>query len=98
MLKAEMMMYCKPVAAFVSQCVEQGNDNKENGKRDLVKSSLVRERFLEWAEKKSLNTFEFKDSRAFRQAFEESLKEHGIIARIGKKSVDYYYGIKLKEE
>lgn len=92
-LKNEMMMYCKPVAAFVIQCVTQGNKDKQSGKTDRIKSSQVHQRFLAWAEDKTLEVTDYHNARRFRQAFTESLKEQGIMVDIVKNSVDVYVGI-----
>lgn len=95
-LKNEMMMYCKPVAAFVTECVAQGNKDRQNGKTDRIKSSQVHQRFLAWAEEKALEVTEYRSAKRFRKAFKESLKEQGIDVDIVKNSVDIYVGIIVK--
>lgn len=95
-LKNEMMMYCKPVTAFVRQCVAQGNMDKQKGRTDRIPSSKVHQIFLSWAEKGSLEITEYRDARRFRRAFTESLKDQGIIVRIVKNSIDIYVGITIK--
>ncbi len=95
-LKNEMMMYCKPVAAFVTECVTQGNRDKQDGKTDRIKSSQVHQRFIAWAEEKTLEVTEYHNARYFRRAFIESLKEQGIQVAIVKNSVDIYVGIIVK--
>ena len=96
-LKNEMMMYCKPVTAFVIQCVTQGNRDKQNGKTDRIQSSMVHQKFLAWADEKSLETTEYQNARRFRQAFKESLKERGIDVDIVKNSIDIYVGIIVRQ-
>lgn len=96
-LKNEMMMYCKPVSVFISQCIEQGNSNLVKGKVDSIQSSEVQTKFITWAKKKSVNVTEYKNPVYFRMVFQERLAEQGIVTNIGKKSVDYYKGIKWKE-
>ncbi|MCM1201617.1 MAG: phage/plasmid primase, P4 family [Bacteroides fragilis] len=96
-LKNKMMMYCKPVTAFVIQCVTQGNKDKQNGKTDRIQSSRVHYKFLAWAEDKMLEVTEYHNARRFRQAFTESLKEQGIMVDIVKNSVDVYVGIIVKK-
>lgn len=95
-LKNEMMMYCKPVAAFVAECVTQGNKDKQNGKTDRIKSSQAHQRFLAWAEEKTLEVTEYRSAKRFRKVFKESLKEQGIDVDIVKNSVDIYVGIIVK--
>lgn len=92
-LKNEMLMYCKPVTAFVIQCVTQGNKDKQKGKTDRIQSSRVHHKFLSWAEDKTLEVAEYHNARRFRQVFKESLKEQGIAVDIVKNSVDVYVGI-----
>lgn len=92
-LKNEMMQYCKPVLAFVIECVRQGNLDKKSGKRDIFKSSMLHDRFLAWAEDKTLEVSDYRNPRVFRKAFLEALQEQGIIVTVRKKSVDYYIGI-----
>lgn len=95
-LKNEMLMYCKPVTAFVIQCVTQGNKDKRKGRTDRIPSSKVHHKFLSWAEDKALEVTEYHNARRFRQAFKESLKEQGIDVDIVKNSVDIYVGIIIK--
>lgn len=95
-LKNQMMRYCKPISAYVSECVIQGNADGQNGKTDRVKSSVVYQRFLKWADEKTLGVADY-DARRFRKAFKESLKEQGIEVDVVKNSVEYYVGIIVRQ-
>lgn len=95
-LKNQMIAYCRPVSAFVTECVKQGNYDRQKGKRDSIKSSEVHRRFLKWAENNGLEVSDYSMPRKFRKPFMESLKEQGISAKIVKRSTDYYVGIKVE--
>jgi len=72
---------------------QQGNKDKQDGKTDRIKSSQVHQRFIAWAEEKTLEVTEYHNARHFRQVFIESLKEQGIAVDVVKNSVDVYVGI-----
>lgn len=91
--KNKMMMYCKPVSAFVAKFVRQGNMDKQEGKIDRIQTSKVHESFLSWSSDMLLEVGEYDSSRTFRKAFMDSLEERGINVKIVKNSVDYYVGI-----
>lgn len=95
-LKNQMISYCRPVSAFVTECVKQGNYERQKGKYDSIKSSEVHRRFLKWAENNGLEVSDYSMSRKFRKSFMESLKEQGISAKIVKRSVDFYVGINVQ--
>lgn len=95
-LKNEMTAYCKPVSAYISHHIIQGNLNRGNGKPDRIQSSEVFQKFKNWAEKKALEISDLCNARIFRKIFMESLKEQGISAKVTKISVEYYLGIRFK--
>ena len=81
-------MYSKPVVTFVNQCIIQGNEKRENGKTDRVKTSEMHNKFLVWAEDKSLDVSEYNSARLFRKTFTEVLDERGLNYHISKNSIE----------
>lgn len=95
-LKNKMIAYCKPVSAYISHYITQGNLDHENGKPDRIRSSEVFQKFIKWAEDNALEITDLRSARIFRKIFLESLEEQGISVDVIKISVEYYVGIRFK--
>lgn len=96
-LRDKMLVYSKPVTAFVKEHVTQGNDGSEGGQPDKIKSSEVLSIYRNWARSKMID-IDGLYSGKFRQDFMDSLQKNGIYAYVRKDSVDYYYGILVSKK
>lgn len=90
--KDKLMVNSRPIDIFVSECVIETSHN------DKVKSSTLHSAFKDWCGEKNISIDSYTDARKFHSKFRTTLQGKGICYEVMKNSVDYYYGIQLKDD